>query len=216
MRWATDGTLVDNIGVTLEELLLGFVLAFVAGVLCGWLLAQLPLIDAATRPYIDIFNALPRIGLAPLFILWFGLGITSKVMLIFSVVFFVFLLNAYQGVINVDRDFIRLAKSLGAGRFELFWHIVAPSAVPWLVSGLRLGGAYAVSAAVVGEFVASSRGIGFLMQYAASTLDAAGAFAGLTVLAVFAWLLAMLSLQVERRALRWQRAERAEVAIRNT
>lgn len=198
-RWLLDGTLEKNFVPTIIEIVGGFVIGFVVGVILGSVLAYSPLLDRATRPMIDILNALPRIAMAPLFIMAFGLGPSSSVALVFSVIVFVVLLNTYSGLKTVNPEYIRLVASLGATRMDVVLKIILPSIVPWLLAGIRLSLAYAVSAAVVGEFVSSSHGIGYLMAERSSFLDTSGTYAALLALALFAWLLTGCTAFIERR-----------------
>jgi NitT/TauT family transport system permease protein len=205
-EWTLDGTIWWNLSATLKEVGVGFSLAVVVGIAAGWILASSRWLEAGTQPFIDMMNALPRIGLAPLFILWFGLGLQSKIVLVFSVVVFVVMVNIHAGIKGVDRDFVLLAKSLGASEIDVIRKIVFPSVVPWLLSSFRLGAAYAVATAVVGEVVASDRGIGFLLSYRTSVFDTTGAFAALLVIAIIAWLVAVAIKLLETRTLAWRSA----------
>ncbi|MFI5382352.1 MAG: ABC transporter permease [Tepidisphaerales bacterium] len=198
-KWLLDGTLITNFAPTILEVVVGFVLGFFAGVVVGAILAYSPRLARATRPMLDVFNALPRIAMAPLFILAFGLGPASSIALVFSVIVFVILLNTYSGLKTINSDHIRLAQSLGATRYDLVTKIILPSVVPWLLAGIRLSLAYAVSAAVVGEFVSSSHGIGYLMAERSSFLDTSGTYAALLALALFAWLLTGITSFIEKR-----------------
>lgn len=197
--WGRDGTLVYNLIPTVIETVVGFALGFVVGAIAGAIVAYSPFLDRATRPMLDILNALPRLAMAPLFILAFGLGPSSSIALVFSVIVFIIMLNTYSGLRTVNPDYIRLARSLGATRFELAIKIILPSIVPWLLAAMRLGLAYAVSAAVVGEFVSSSHGLGYLMAQRSSFLDANGTYAALIALAVFAWMLTAITANIEQR-----------------
>lgn len=205
-QWTLDGTLLDHVGITILEILVGGGLAFLVGIVSGLLLSQWRLLDVATRPYIDVMNALPRLGFAPLFVLWFGLGITSKVALVFAAVVFTVLVNTYAGVKSVEQEHVVLARLLGATRRDVVMKVFIPSLVPWLVASLRLGGAHAVSGAVVAEFVAGNRGLGYLLAFRSSILDTVGAFASLLILAALAGVMTAATMAVENRALRWRHA----------
>ena len=202
--WTRDGTIFMDTLVTLAEAAIGFVLAAFAGISAGLVLARYRLLDAVTRPYVDVINTIPRIALAPLFVLWFGLHIQSKIALVFSVAVFSFLINAYSGAKSVDPEFVRMARSLGASRREVIQKIVLPSMVPWLLAGARLSVAYSLAAAVVGEIVASNQGLGFRIAFAAGAIDTAGEFAALLVLALVAWLANVGVERLEARLLRWK------------
>ena len=202
--WVMDGTLAKNSVATVEAVVLGFGLGIIVGVVLGWLLASIYLLDVATRPFVDIINAIPRVGLAPLFVLWFGLGLESKVMLVFSVIVFVVLINAYSAIKSVSSDHVLLLRSLGATKSDIFRKVVWPSSMPWIIASLRLGGAYAVSASVVGEFVAASRGLGFLLAYRSATFDTNGTYAALVALSILAAIITLTVMIIEKRALRWR------------
>ena len=206
VKWAFDGTLVKNSEATIEAVALGFTFGTIVGVLAGWILASIRLLDVATRPFVDVINAIPRVGLAPLFVLWFGLGLESKVMLVFSVIVFVVLINSYSAIKSVEPEYVLLVRSLGATRWDIFRKVVWPSSMPWMVASLRLGGAYAVSAAVVGEFVAASKGLGFLLAYRSATFDTDGTYAALAALAILAAVITLGVMLLEKHALRWRTA----------
>lgn len=206
--WVRDGTLWTNLAVTLREIAMGFAIAFMIGSLLGWLVAESRWFDVSTRPFVDVANAIPRFGLAPLFVLWFGFGVESKVILVVSVVAFVVMINVQSGIESVDPDFVTLARSLGATKIQIGRTIILPSLAPWLVASLRLGGAYAISAAVVGEFIGASTGIGFLLSYQSNVLNTTGEFTALFVLAIIAAVFTVLTMLVERRVLAWQRVGR--------
>jgi NitT/TauT family transport system permease protein len=205
VKWALDGTITANVGVTIVEMAVGFGLSLVVGTVVGWILARNQLVDAATRPFVDVLNTLPRFALAPLFMLWFGLGITNKIVLVFSVVVFVCMINTYSGVKSVDPEHLVLAKTLGATRGDLFWKIEVPSLLPWTIVSLRLGAAYALASAVVGEFLSGDRGLGYLVAYRASILDAVGMFAALVILACVAWIVTHGIALLEHRVLSWRK-----------
>jgi NitT/TauT family transport system permease protein len=206
--WLTDGTISANIWVTLRELLYGSVLAIAVGIPAGIVLALSRALDTATRLYVDVFNALPRQGLAPLFVLWFGLGITSKVALVFSVLVFLIIVNTYSGVKSINPDYITLVRTLGANRRQVLMKVIFPSLTPWMITTLRLGSSMGLAAAVVGEFVAGNQGLGYLLSYQSQLLNKDGTFAALFVLSVIALIMTGLIMAIERHFLRWQRADR--------
>lgn len=218
--WASSGLLVKNMLPTIQEIGIGFAIGMAAGVILGWVLASVPLLDNATRPYLDVANAIPRIGLAPLFVLWFGLGLESKVILVISVIIFVSMINAYGAVKSIEHEHLLLVKSLGATRLDIARKVWWPSSMPWLLASFRLGAAYAVGAAVVGEFVAASKGLGYLLAYRSSIFDIPGTYAALVLLGALAAVLTGSVTLVEKRALRWQSAgrggERATAPTPNT
>jgi NitT/TauT family transport system permease protein len=148
--------------------------------------------------------SLPRVALAPLFIMWFGIGIPSKIMLAISIVFFILLINTYVGVQNVDRDLVNAVKTMGAPPRFVTRHVVLPSCIPWIFSGLRISMALALTASVVGEMLAAQYGLGFMLARASGTFDTTGIFMVLFVLALLAIGTYNLMARLEKRLLHWQ------------
>lgn len=210
--WVSDGSVFKHLSATLYEAAVGFVLAALIGIISGLVLARSPYLGEVTRPIVDVFNSVPRIALAPLFVLWFGLGQQAKIVLVVSVVTFPFLINAYTGVTSVDTDQLRMARSLGATRGEMLRKIVIPSITPWLFAATRLGVAFALAAAVIGEIVSASEGLGFLIAFSAGVLDTEGQFAALIVLAVVAWVINTSIARLEQWLLRWKTNEQVSGA----
>jgi NitT/TauT family transport system permease protein len=207
LTWVRDGTLRDNIGVTMLELGYGALLSVVVGIPLGVLMALSRRLDVASRLYVDVFNALPRLGLAPLFVLWFGLGIKSKVATVFSVLVFLIIVNTYQGVKSVNRDLVTMVRTLGGTRRHILVKVIFPSLTPWLITTLRLGAAMGLAAAVVGEFVAGNSGLGYLLSYNSQLLDKDGTFAALFVLGLIALAITGVIILIETHFLRWQRTD---------
>jgi NitT/TauT family transport system permease protein len=203
-QWMTSGSLWTHLAVTLEEAFLAFVLGAALGVGLGFLLARRPLLSAVLHPYIRMLNALPRVVLAPIFLLWFGLGIWSKVALGVTLVFFVVFSNTYQGVRDVDPVILNNARLLGASERQLIRHVLLPSALSWIFSSLHVSIGFAMVGAVVGEYLGAARGIGYLIQQAEGVLDTTGVFAGMVVLSVVVLLVAQGVERLERWLLRWK------------
>lgn len=203
-EWIGTGTLWAHVGTTFTEAILAFAIGGSLGVLFGFALAGAPLLAALLEPYIRIANALPRVVLAPIFLLWFGLGIWSKVALGVTVVFFIVFFNTYRGVREVNAVIIDNARMLGASQAQLVRHVLAPSALTWIFSSLHISSGMTIVAVVVGEYLGASRGIGYLIAQAEGVFDTTGVFAGMVVLA--AWVLAVGALigRLERRLLRWK------------
>jgi NitT/TauT family transport system permease protein len=173
-------------------------------VVFGFLLARMPTLASILDPYIRIANSLPRVVLAPIFLLWFGLGIWSKVGLGVTVVFFVVFFNAYRGVREADPVIIDNVRMLGASERQLIWHVLIPSALSWIFSGLHVSIGLAIIAVVVGEYLGASSGIGYLIAQAEGVFDTTGVFAGMTVLAVGVLAVGGIVNQLEHRLLRWR------------
>ncbi len=199
-----SGSVFVHIWVTLSEAFLGFVTGAVTGILVGFALARWDRLARVLDPYVTALNSLPRVALAPLFILWFGIGATSKVVLAFSLVVFILLVNTYAGAKNVDQDLVIIARLLGANRRQLTTKVILPASVPWIFAGLRLGLAYALIGAVVGEVIVAQAGLGFLISYSAGVFNTTGVFSALIILMVIAMLLNEAMKAAERTLLRWQ------------
>jgi len=202
--YSTSGKLWVNLSVTLRETLLGFVAGSAGGILVGLLLARFPVVDALLDPFLTVINSLPRVALAPLFLLWFGLGMVSKVILAISLVFFILVINTRVGVRNVDPDLVTVGKLLGAREHQLFRSVILPAALPSILAGLRLGVIYSLLGTVVGEMIAAEAGIGQQLTYFSGTFQTAGVIAMLLILACIAALLDALTVLAESRLLRWQ------------
>jgi NitT/TauT family transport system permease protein len=200
-----QGTVWAHLGTTVLEALLSFTIGVLAGVLFGFILARRPTLAAVCDPYLKIANSLPRVVLAPIFLLWFGLGIWSKVALGVTVVFFIVFFNTYQGVREVDPVLIRNVRMLGANERQLTRHVLIPSALAWIFSSLHISIGFAIIAVVVGEYLGSSRGIGYMIAQAEGVFDTTGVFAGMTILAAFVLLVGALVERLENRLLRWKR-----------
>ncbi len=204
VKWLVEGTIWRHLYITLLESVLAFVIGSVAGVLIGFWFARQQLVAAVFDPYVKMMNALPRVVLAPIFALWLGLGIWSKVALGFTLVFFVVFFNVYQGVKEVSPTMLANARMLGMSERQLLRHVYWPSALSWMFSSLHTSVGFAVVGAVVGEYLGSAAGLGYLIQQAEGVFDVAGVFAGMFVLAVFVILIDLLVTVVEKRLLVWR------------
>ncbi len=191
-------------GVTVIETVSGFILGALTGILAGFALARWRRAHVALEPYLMGVYSLPRVALAPLFIMWFGIGIPSKIMLAISIVFFILLINTYVGVQNVDRDLVNAVKTMGAPPRFVTRHVVLPSCIPWIFSGLRISMALALTASVVGEMLAAQYGLGFMLARASGTFDTTGIFMVLIILALLAIGTYNLMARLEKRLLHWQ------------
>jgi NitT/TauT family transport system permease protein len=197
--WVVTGEVFVHLGTTLAETILGFLIGIAFGVAGGLWLGLSPITAALLDPYIKAFNAMPRVVLGPIFIVWFGLGITSKVVLGVTLVFFVVFFNVFQGVREVSPVVLANARMLGASQSQLLRTVYIPSAMSWVFSSLHMSVGMAFVGAVIGEYLGSSRGIGYLILQAESTFDVNAVFAGILVLTVFALLLDTSVTLVERR-----------------
>ncbi|MCI1191647.1 ABC transporter permease [Calidifontimicrobium sp. SYSU G02091] len=205
--WAwfvTDADIYRHLWVTLVETLLAFGIGAVTGLLAGLWLALSPMASAILEPYIKAANSMPRIILAPIFAVWFGLGIASKVALGVTLVFFIVFFNVYQGVKEVSPVVLANARMLGATRKQLLRHVYLPSATSWVFSSLHTSVGLAFVGAVVGEYLGSSQGVGYLILQAEGTFDINTVMAGILVLTAFALVLDALVGRIERRLMKWQ------------
>ena len=196
----------EHLWVTLVETVLAFAIGTVLGLACGLWLALSPLAAAITDPYIKALNSMPRVILAPIFAVWFGLGIASKVALGVTLVFFIVFFNVYQGVKEVSPVVLASARMLGASRKQLLRHVYLPSATSWVFSSLHTSVGLAFVGAVVGEYLGSSRGVGYLILQAEGSFDIDTVMAGIVVLTVFALALDAVVGRIEKRLMRWQPA----------
>jgi NitT/TauT family transport system permease protein len=204
VKWFADGTIWKHLWITLWEAMLAFAIGSIAGVLVGFWFAQQPRAAAVFDPYVKMANALPRVVLAPIFTLWFGLGIWSKVALGVTLVFFIVFFNVYQGVKEVSPTVLANARMLGMNDRQLMRHVYWPSALSWMFSSLHTSVGFAVVGAVVGEYLGSAAGLGYLIQQAEGVFDVAGVFAGMFVLAAFVIAIDWIVTLVENRLLVWR------------
>ena len=199
-----SGALFADVAITVFEAIIAFVVSSALGIIAGLLLARSPFWDDVLAPLILALNSLPRVALAPLIILWFGIGITAKVVTAFTLVFFILLVNTLGGAKNVDNDILTIARLMGASNRDILWKVTLPSALPWIFAGLNLGLTYSLLGVIVAEILASNQGLGYVIQSSAATFNTAGVFAGLITLAVVAWLFSTLMRVVEAHLLRWK------------
>ncbi len=202
--WLSTGEIYDDLLVTLQEAFYGLVIGAVLGLVVGFTLARVRLLAAVLDPYVKALNAIPRVVLAPIFLLWFGLGIWSKVAFAVTLVFFIVFFNTYQGVREVDRVLVDNSRMLGASETQLIQHVFLPSALSWIFSSLHVSVGFAIVGAVVGEYLGSAKGIGYVIAQAEGTFDTTGVFAGIVVLSIFVVLVDVLVNRVERHLLRWR------------
>jgi NitT/TauT family transport system permease protein len=199
-----DRDIYGHLWVTLLETVLAFALGTAAGLVIGMWLALSPIAAAILDPYIKALNSMPRVILAPIFAVWFGLGVASKVALGFTLVFFIVFFNVYQGVKEVSPTVLANARMLGAGRNQLLRHVYLPSATSWVFSSLHTSVGLAFVGAVVGEYLGSARGVGYLILQAEGTFDINTVMAGILVLTAFALVLDWVVGRAESHLMRWQ------------
>lgn len=202
-----DGSIFAHAAVTLYEAVVGFVIGSIAGIGLGFLLAGRPTLAAVLDPYIVALNGIPRIALAPLFIIWFGIGPNSKVVLVVMVVSFLTFFSTFSGIKGVDVELKNLLRIMGATERQVLLKITIPATVPWILTGLKLSVPYALVGAVVGEFVAADKGLGYLINYNTSLFSTTGALGGILVLAAVVIVSNEVLNRAESRLLRWRPRE---------
>jgi sulfonate transport system permease protein len=198
------GSLWEQIFVTLQEAVIGFVIGVVLGVVCGIALGRVQLLADVFSPYIKVMNSIPRIVLGSIFILWFGLGSGSKIALAVVLVFFAVFFNAFQGAREVDRNLVANARILGASRRQVTRHVVLPSAMTWIIASMHVSFGFALIGAIVGEFLGAQKGLGLLISQAQGTFNADGVFAAMVIIAIVALAAEGLITLLERRLLAWR------------
>jgi NitT/TauT family transport system permease protein len=199
-RFFATGMIWKHLWITLIETLIGSL----AGIVVGFWLARQPRVAAVLDPYVKMANALPRVVLAPIFMLWFGLDIWSKVALGVTLVFFIVFFNVYQGVKEDSQVILSNARMLGMNERQLFRHVYWPSALSWMFSSLHTSVGFALVGAVVGEYLGSAAGLGYVIHEAESTFDMTGVVAGMVVLSAFVILIDWMVTLVENRLLAWR------------
>jgi NitT/TauT family transport system permease protein len=208
ITWFRDGTALGplwvQIVVTLQEALIGFFIGSGLGIVAGIALGRIRFLAEVFGPFIKVLNSIPRIVLGSLFVLILGLGIESKILLVIVLVFFGVFFNAFQGVREVDRNFIANATILGASKWEVTRQVVLPSAFTWIIASLHVSFGFALIGAIVGEFIGGTNGLGQLIKSAQGTFNANGVWAAMVIMAVVALIAEYLIGLLERRLLRWR------------
>lgn len=193
------GDMLTHTSITLFHSVVGLLLSLLIGVPIGILFAAKRSIADTVEPYFLGFYSLPRVALAPLFILWFGIGSISKIMMAFSMVVFIVILNTHEGLRGVDRDLVDMLKTMRASRLYMLRKVLLPSIVPWIFASIRVGIGLALVGAVIGELLGANRGLGWYVEYSAGRVDITGVFTGLIVLAVLGMALNEIVKTVESR-----------------
>jgi len=201
---AREGALAKDIRVSGAEFLIGYSLAIVVGILVGVAMGWYRDVSAALQPFVSALYSTPRIALVPLFIIWLGIGIWSKVAVVFLVAMFQILISTEAGVRAADESLIRTARSFGAKDRQIFTTIVLPGAVPFLIAGLRLGLGQALVGIVVGELYAATAGIGYEIAVAGQTFQTDRVFVGIVIIATAAVLMMWALRQFELRFESWK------------
>jgi ABC-type nitrate/sulfonate/bicarbonate transport system permease component len=202
--YVSKGQIWKDLWVSGQELVLGFLLAIVIGLPVGMAMGWYRRFSMALDPFVTFFNAIPRVSLTPLLIIWFGIGVNSKIAVVFLGALFAIIINAAVGVRNLDPALVKAARSFGANDFQLFRTVVLPGCVPYILAGFRLGLAHALTGVVVAELVAAQDGIGLMMATAGATFQTSKVFVGLVIIACAGVLITNLFSRVERRFQTWK------------
>ena len=199
-----NGQLTYHIQFTLTEVLAGYAWGVGLGLLAAFILSQMPSVHQIIEPFLVMFYAIPRVALAPLIIMWFGIGITSKIVLAATLVFFIVFMNTISGIRNVSPQLINVARMMGASQWQLMTKIVLWAALPYILTALRVTVPSAMIGAIIGEFISSNRGIGYLVSAASSQYNTAGVFAGIFALLIVVAVLDVTVALLEAYLLRWR------------
>lgn len=203
--WVMSGYIFLHMWVTFQEMIGGFVVGSISGMVVGFVFGRNQTIADTFSPFITALYSLPKLALAPLFILWFGIGFESKVVFVATVVFFLVFYNTYAGVREVSPLLVNMVTLMGASGRQVLTKVILPSASTWIFAGLKISVPYALVGAVVAELISSNRGLGSILAQTASMFDTTGLFAGLVMLMVIALAMNELVDRLEKRALRWKR-----------
>jgi len=198
-----SGIYLDNTFSTLWSVVVGFLLGTAVAVVLAGILSSLPFLEKVVTPFVVAFQSMPKIAIAPLIIIWFGFGEVSKIIIVLTVCFFPILINTLHGLKVRDRDHYELFKSLGATRWQMFFRLRLPHAVPYIFAGLHIGVIFALIGTVVAEFVGSNSGVGYLMLQAKATFDTPAVYACLLILMLMGMLLHFIMVQIETRVAFW-------------
>jgi NitT/TauT family transport system permease protein len=204
VQWIEDGSLWNHLATSLVTLLIGYVLGAAIGIVAGFLLGLMRFADRTLAPFIAAFYGLPKVALLPLFVIFLGIGIESKVALVAVVVAFLLFYNTRDGVRDIDPDLIDSLRLLGATQLEILRKVLFPAALPWIYTGLRVAVGYALTTTVVGEVLSSNRGIGYLIESSAGRFNSAGVFAAVVVLVVLSLIITATLSRMELSSSRWR------------
>ncbi|MBM7365595.1 ABC transporter permease [Gordonia hydrophobica] len=204
LDWQSKGTFWSDLSSTVSAALIALVASAVVGVLVGIGLALSPSVEAVVSPFLDAINAMPRIALAPVFVIYFGIGSTSKIVLAFTLVVFIVTINTRAGVSSADPELLRLSVVMGASKWQRFCKVLFPVAIPSIFAGLRLGLIYSLLGVVGAELIASTAGLGQQISASSAAFDLGTVYAALIVLAIIAAAFNALSGRIEKSILRWQ------------
>lgn len=204
VRRVGNGELLYHMGFTAQEVIYGYLWGAGLGLLVALLLSQVPKIHEMIQPFLIMLYSIPRVALAPLIIMWFGIGITSKIVLAATLVFFIVFMNTMTGIQNVNPQLVAIGRIMGASRWQLMSKIVIRAAMPYIMTALRVTVPTAMIGAIIGEFISSNRGIGYVISAASSQYNTAGVFAGIVALVVLVVMLDFVVARAEAHFMKWQ------------
>ncbi len=199
-----EGDLIQHTWVTFQEIAIGFPVGAISGIALGYWFGRSRLLAEIFEPIIIALNGIPRTAVAPLFIVWLGIGLWSKVGVVFLLTFFLNFFNTYPGMRQMDREYIDLASLMGVKGWKLTFKVIFPAISPYVFTGIRTSIPFAVIGAIVGEFVASTEGLGFFIRMSAGIFKTADVFVGIIVLMIMVIIIDKIAEMIEKRALRWQ------------
>jgi len=202
--WINQGVLLTSILSTANVTLLGLALGVISGMLVGFALGVNPTLSAILNPFVSALYSIPRLALIPLFLLWFGLGLGTRLAIVIVMVFFLVFYNTYSGVKDVQRELIDVMKLMGATKWQIYQKVIIQSAMTWIVAGLRIAAPYALVGAVTAEMLTSNQGMGFLVIRSAGQFYTPGVFAGIAVMMGMALVLTALVSIFEKKILHWK------------
>lgn len=203
-EFTLSGELFRHVGITLREAYLGLFYGSVAGIVMGVLFSQFPTSGRIFVPVIAAVQGIPQLTLAPLYILWFGIGLKSKVALAGLMVFFNVFFATYNAIKNIDQKLIESATLLGANKTQILWHVVIPTSMPWIMTGIRIGASICMVGAIIGEYIGASGGLGYMVTYASSFFQIKRVMACIVVLLIIGLLVTTVLERIERYLLRWR------------
>ena len=207
------GEIYPHIWVTLHEVVVGYTIGAVAGLVLGFVLGRSQMLSDLLQPFIIGLYSIPKIALAPLFIVWFGIGIESKVAVVVLATFFLVFFNTYSGLLNVNEELVQLARLMKASWAQTIWRVILPASASQIFLGLKTAVPYAVIGAVIGEYIGAKEGLGFFVLYASQTFDAPGLFSGIVILVFMVYFANVLLAAIERRVIRWKKGTGTTVQL---
>jgi NitT/TauT family transport system permease protein len=197
-------TIFDHIGVTFQQIAIGYVIGASTAVVLGYIFGRVRTLRRIFEPIILALFSIPKIALAPLFVLVLGIGLWSKVGIVFIEVFFVVFFNTLKGVLDVPEEYVQIARIMGSSRWQTTRRVILPAALPSILLGLKMGVPFAIIGAILGEYIASNYGLGWFILYSTNMFDASGLWAGILFLVLITWTLSQVVNIVQARLLRWQ------------